>query len=235
MRVIGPVFSIGLVFCLCWGLGSDHVQSQQKQEASQAVAESKSENQQRTTEFPQYGYNNEVNILAEGWIPVTDQYGKRATRTLQDGVRKQPVSDVKFEIVWTSPTQYGGNYSIPELHDGKDVLETDYPSAPRFFERTIKCPYEKQLDVSIPDTPYSFYLLDGKVSSYFHDNKKDVIWRFNSKDIDPVFKRMKSISVSSKKIEFMAPGGDMVEFLTIDFSSRETSPTIRTWREFHGP
>lgn len=184
--------------------------------------------------FPDHSYDNGTNFLTEGWIPVTDNLGKRAVWSAPDrkpGEEKIP--DVKFEIVWTMPEQSSWNYSVPELHDGKGLYKSQFPSTPLFFERTLKA--KTILSVNIADTPYSFFILDGAVSPYFYDSKKAVIWRLNGTEMDTLFHRMNSISASSGKLSLSAAGGDMAEFLTVDYSSQNAAPAIRYWRRFDGP
>ena len=108
------------------------------------------------------------------------------------------------------PSQHSWNYSVPELHDGKDIFETEYPSTPLFLERKLKA--KTVLEVAIPDTPYSFYILDGRVSPYFYDSEKAVIWQIKSDELEKEFRQMGSISVSSKQMKLTMPGGDMAAF-----------------------
>lgn len=234
MNFIRSTLSFNLLAAVVCLIVNHSSYSQPKENETKKEASEHSKPEQTEREFPAHGYND-VNILSEGWIPVTDNYGKRATRFPSDGERKEPLPDVKFELVWYSPFAEDEEFFIPGLHHGQGLYKSEYPSIPLFFERKHNISYDKLLEVSIPDTPYPFYILDGKLSPYFHDGKNDVVWRLNSKDMDTLFARMKSISVSLRKLELVAPGGDVAEFLTIDFSSRNKSPAISTWRGFDGP
>ena len=62
--------------------------------------------------------------------------------------------DAELRIVWTSPNQFGWNYFVPDLYGGKDVFHTDYPSANLFLKKKLGA--RALIEVSIPDTPYSF-------------------------------------------------------------------------------
>ena len=189
----------------------------------------------RTTEQPETrGYRNSVNHLRERSIRVTDDQGKPTVRDPADSATDdKAIADVKLEIVWTQPTQFGWNYSIPELHGGKDLFDTEYPSTPRFLERKLAA--KTYLEVSIPDTPYSFYMINGRASEYFYDAEKSVIWRLKSEVLTDLFRQMRSISVSSRRMSFTTPGGDMAEFLVVDFSDRQNSPSVKYYIHYHGP
>ena len=86
----------------------------------------------------------------------------------------------------------------------------------------------------LPDTPYSFYIINGKVTPYFYDSEKSVIWQLNSVDLNQVFNDMRSIEASSKKIQFAAYGGDMAAFLVVDFSDKLKSPKVTHWVRHDG-
>ena len=180
-----------------------------------------------------HGYDNGVNRLHERRLKVTDDQGKLAVRDPADSEPGgEKFKDVQLKIVWTSPSQHSWNYCIPELHGGKDLYETEYPSTPRFLERKLGA--KTFLEVSVPDTPYSFYIINGHVSPYFYDIKKDVIWYLKSADLEKEFRQMTSISASSKRIVFSAFGGDMAVFLVVDFSDRENSPKVKYWIRYDG-
>jgi hypothetical protein len=185
------------------------------------------------TKTKPHGYENSVNRLSEGPLAITDKEGKPAMRdSAQDDSGAKPISTGKLEVVWTQPTQFSWNYYIPELHGGKDIFETKYPSTPLFLKRKLGA--KTQLEVSIPDTPYSFYIINGKVTPYFYDSEKSVIWQLNSVDLNQVFNDMRSIEASSKKIQFAAYGGDMAEFLVVDFSDKLKSPKVTHWVRHDG-
>ena len=145
----------------------------------------------------------------------------------------KPIPNAKLEIVWTMPSQHSWNYCLPELHDGKDIFETEYPSTPLFLERKLKA--KTVLEVAIPDTPYSFYILDGRVAPYFNDSDKAVIWQIKSEELEKEFRQMGSISVSSKQMKLTMLGGDMAAFLVVDFSDRKRSPKVQYWIRYDGP
>jgi hypothetical protein len=134
----------------------------------------------------------------------------------------QPMKDVELKIVWTSPSQFEWNYVVPEIHHGKDQFKTELPSERIFLEKTTNG--KTFLAVRVPDTPYEFEIIDGRVSPYFMDREKNVMWRVSG--MDQEFRGMGSISLSSKKITFIAEGGDIVTFLDLDFSNREDGPHI---------
>ncbi|MFT5301347.1 MAG: hypothetical protein ACI814_002150 [Mariniblastus sp.] len=46
---------------------------------------------------------------------------------------------------------------------------------------------------------------------------------------------MKSVSVSSKKIEFSAGGGDMAMFLKFNLADRENSRKVKYHERYDGP
>ncbi len=172
--------------------------------------------------------------LYERRLKVTDNEGKPAVHDApHDKPGRAKFEDVQLEIVWTSPSQHGWNYSIPELHGGKDWRQSEYPSAFRFLERKLGA--KTFLEVSIPDTPYSFYIINGHVSPYFYDVKKDVIWRLKSVELEKEFRYMVSISASSKSIVFSPLTGDCAIFLVVDFSDRENSPNVKYWIRYDGP
>jgi hypothetical protein len=175
------------------------------------------------------GYTNKVNRLSERRLDITDGAGKPAT----SGQPKKAIGPGRLEIVWTDPEQYGWNYCLPELHGGKGITETDFPSLLVFFEKKLNA--KDIIDVAIPDTPYRFFILDGKVTPFFWDSEKDVIWHMNGTDLNKAIRGMRSISVSSKKIRFSAGGGDMAAHAIVDFSDRDNSPRVQYIERFHGP
>lgn len=196
------------------------------------AAEAETPNAKKTT--TQRGYTNSVNELHERILQITDDQGKPAVADPVDSKPGgKPIPHAKLEIVWTMPSQFSWNYSLPELHDGKDIFETAYPSAPLFLERKLKA--KTVLEVAIPDTPYSFYILDGRVAPYFYDSDKAVIWQIKSDDLEKEFRQMGSISVSSKRMKLTMPGGDMAAFLVVDFSNRKRSPRVQYWIRYDGP
>ena len=177
---------------------------------------------------------NSVNELHENILQITDDQGKPAVSGPVDSKPgEKPIPDAKLEIVWTMPSQFSWNYSLPDLHDGKDIFETEYPSAPLFLERKLKA--KTVLEVAISDTPYSFYILNGRVAPYFYDSDKAVIWQIKSDDLEKEFRQMGSISVSSKQMKLTMPSGDMAAFLVVDFSNRRRSPKVQYWIRYDGP
>ncbi len=166
-------------------------------------------------------YENEVNHLREGDINLKGRDQLREHHGVQLNDRMQ--------IVWTSANKVDWNYCVPELHE---ALNPEYPSKRLFWKKKIKA--KTYLEVSIPDTPYYFYIVDGQFSSYFYDSKKDVIWRLNSAALESAFKGMRRCSTSSKTLEFLAGGGDYAEYLIVDFSSKENSPIVTYRFEYHG-
>jgi len=98
-----------------------------------------------------------VNEFHDKILQITDDQGKPVVRDpVNSKPGAKPMPDAKLEIVWTMPSQHSWNYCLPELHDGKDISNTEYPSAPLFLERKLKA--KTVLEIAIPDTPYSFYI-----------------------------------------------------------------------------
>jgi len=178
---------------------------------------------------PNRGYVNNVNRLFERSLKVKDDQNKPAVRASD----RRPMPDVELKIVWTSPDQFGWNYCLPELHGGKDLFHTDYASTPLFLEKKLGA--KTSLEVSVPDTPYSFYLINGRASGFFYDSEKSVIWELKSEELEKEFHVMRSISATSKRIVFEAPGGDCAEFLIVDFSDRDSSPKVQCYMRYDGP
>jgi hypothetical protein len=178
---------------------------------------------------PTRGYENKVNRLAECRISVKDKSGQPAVH----GQERKTIGDVQLKIIWTEPNRYDWNYCLPELHGGKELLNTEYPSIPVFFEKKLRA--KTILEVSVPDTPYAFYIVDGKISPFFWDSEKAVVWHLSNAALERQFDFMSSISVSSKTIKFTAPGGDMASFLVVDFSERLNSPKVKYYERFDGP
>jgi hypothetical protein len=169
-----------------------------------------------------HGYSNKVNRLVERRLDVTNRHGTPAVRGMESRADPQPMKDVELTIVWTSPSQYDWNYVVPEIHHGKDLFNTELPSERMFLMKTTSG--TTFLGVRVPDTPYEFEIIDGRVSPLFMDHEKNVMWRVSG--MDQEFRGMGSISLSSKKITFIAEGGDIVTFLDLDFSNREDAPRV---------
>jgi hypothetical protein len=173
-------------------------------------------------------YDNKVNRLAERRLAVTDNHGKPAAR----GQGGPPIGDVDLKIVWTWTQQFSWNYVLPEFPGGKKAFESDYPSKSLFLKRKMGA--KTILEVFVPDTPYSFFIINGQPSPYFEDSEKSVIWQLSGTELEREFREMGSISVSSKTIKFIAGGGDMLAFIEVDFADRQTSPKVKYWEEYHG-
>jgi len=94
-----------------------------------------------------------------------------------------------------------------------NLLETEYPSEPLSLEK--KLGVKTYLSVSIPDTPYGFYILNGQVSPYFIDTEKEVIWHVKSSHVESSLHDMRTISTSSRRVVFSAPRGDMAAFFVV--------------------
>lgn len=183
---------------------------------------------------PAPSYQNKVNRLGEGRIAVTDNLGKPAIYVdLDHGWKRKPLGNAALKIVWTETTQWEWNYILPEFPGGKEAFGKKYPSKLLFLEKTAKA--KTIMDVSIPGTPYAFYLINGHPSPYFYDSEKDVIWELESVLLARQFKGMRSISVSSKVIEFSAGGGDMRAYLVVDFSHPRELPEVKYYEEVHLP
>jgi hypothetical protein len=175
------------------------------------------------------GYENSLNRLVERRLEVKDDQGKPAVRDFNGAT----FQELELTIVWALASQYNWNYTVPELHGGKNPLETEYPSEPLFLEKKLGA--KSYLSVSVPDTPYGFYILDGQVSPHFIDTEKAVIWHVKSAELERAFHEMRTISASSKRIVFSAPGGDMAASLAVDFSDRENSPKVSYHKRYDGP
>jgi hypothetical protein len=183
-----------------------------------------------TSEKPRTrGYSNGVNRLVERRLVVKDDRGKPAVRDW----RGRPIGDVDLRIVWTQPTQYDWNYCLPELHGGKDLFHTVYPSGAWFLERRLGA--KTIVAVSVPDTPYAFYIINGRVSTFFLDSKKGVIWELWGEALAEEARGMTSVATSSKRIQFSAAGGDMAAFLVVDFADRENAPAVSFHVRYDGP
>ena len=158
MKLYGHGCLVVVIVSALHGCGEQPGQQRPKKVGSQTTKATASASLANDTTEPSEtrGYTNSVNHLRERNIRITDDQGKPAVRHPADSTTgDKTIADVKLEIVWTQPAEYSWNYSIPELHDGKDLFETDYPSTPLFLERKLKA--ETYLEVSIPDTSYSFY------------------------------------------------------------------------------
>jgi hypothetical protein len=175
-----------------------------------------------------YAYDNKVNRLAERRLAVTDNHGKPAAR----GNGGPAIGDVDLKIVWTGTHQFSWNYVLPEFPGGKKAFESEYPSESLFLKRKVEA--KTILEVLVPDTPYSFFIINGEPSPYFEDSEKWVIWQVNGLELEKAFREMRSISVSSKTIKFIAGGGDMRAFIEVDFSDRQTSPKVKYWEVYDG-
>ncbi|HEV8068341.1 MAG TPA: hypothetical protein VGP76_11440 [Planctomycetaceae bacterium] len=169
-----------------------------------------------------HGYSNKVNRLVEQRLDVTNRRGAPAVRGMGSRPDPQPMKDVELKIVWTSPNKYDWNYVVPEIHHGKDLFTSEFPSERMFLEKTTNG--KTFLVVRVPDTPYEFEIIDGRVSPFFMDREKGVMWKVSG--MDQEFRGMSSISLSSKRITFIAEGGDIVTFLDLDFSNREDAPRV---------
>ena len=179
------------------------------------------------------GYDNGVNRLHERRLKVTDKEGKPAVHDAPGTeLRGKEFDDVQLKIVWTEPLQFSWNYCIPQLHGGKGLYQTEYPSTPYFLERKLGA--KTFLEVSVPDTPYSFYIINGRVSPYFYDSKKSVIWHLKSMELAKQFRQMRTISASSKRIVFSPFTGDCAVFLVVDFSDRKEPPKVKYWIRYDG-
>jgi hypothetical protein len=161
-------------------------------------------------------------------VRLKDEQGKPAVRESD----RRPMPDAELRIVWTSTHQFGWNYCVPELHGGKDLSHTDYPSANLFLEKKLGA--RALIEMSIPDTPYSFYVINGHVSPFFQDSEKNVIWELKNGDLEKAFGQMRSISATSKRIVFCAPGGDMATLLIVDFIDRKSSPKVQYYVRIDG-
>jgi hypothetical protein len=179
-----------------------------------------------TQHFTGHAYENSLNRLAERRLAVKDNMGRPAVSSYD---HSRTIPEVELKIVWTLASQYDWNYSVPELHGGKNLLETEYPSEPFFLEKKLGA--KAYVSVSVPDTPYSFYILDGRVSPYFIDGQKSVIWHLKSADLERAFHDMTTVSTSSRRTTFSAPGGDVVTYLIVDFSNRDDSPKVTYYDE----
>jgi hypothetical protein len=169
-----------------------------------------------------HGYLNKVNRLVERRLEVTNRRGTPAVRGMGSRPDPQPIRDVELKIVWTSPNKHDWNYVVPEIHHGKDQFNTELPSERSFLIKTTNG--KTFLGVRVPDTPYEFEIIDGRVSPFFLDREKEVMWQVSG--MDQEFRGMGSISLSSQKITFIAEGGDIAAFLDLDFSNREDAPHI---------
>ena len=145
----------------------------------------------------------------------------------------RPIGDVELKVVWTEPTQYDWNYCLRELHGGKDLYHTEYPSETLFLERKLGA--KTLVAVSVPDTPYSFYIINGRVSNFFLDSKKSVIWELRGEGLAEQTRQMTSVAASSKRIQFSAGGGDMAAFLVVDFADQVNAPVVTFHVRYDGP
>lgn len=176
------------------------------------------------------GYKNKCNRLIEYQLDVKDEHGKPAVIGFTD---PHKFHGANLKIIWTEASQYSWNYCLPELHDGKNLFETAYPSIPVFLKKKWRA--KKSLSISVPDTPYSFYVIDGEFVPLFHDSEKDVLWQMTGEDMLKAFEGMRTVSVSSRKITFAAGGGDCATFLIVDFSDRDKSPAVTYYTRYDGP
>jgi hypothetical protein len=169
-----------------------------------------------------HGYSNTVNRLFERRLEVTDRRGQPAVRGTGSLAKPQPIKNVELRIVWTGADKYEWNYVVPEIHHGKNGLNSEIPSESVFLQKALKA--KAVVGVRVPDTPYEFELIDGRASGYFMDREKNVMWQVSG--LDAEFRRMDLISSSSKKVTFVARGGDIADYLDFDFSNREDAPRV---------
>lgn len=172
------------------------------------------------------GYDNGVNRLIERQITVKDNKGNPARR------HETLIGTVDLKIVWTYTTEWGWNYCLPEFPGGKEAFKETYPSTPLYLERKVAA--QTVLHLEIPETPYSFCILNGGVAPYFIDSKKSVIWHLGSTEVEKTLHGEWSISTSSKVMKLGMGGGDMASFFVVDFSDPQESPSVTYYEEYHG-
>jgi hypothetical protein len=229
-RAWGAILGFAAMVCLqgCGGgvaTSTDLASLAQSQQQKPSLASPPIAREDRSL-APQ-GYRNSVNHLVERPLQVTDSLGKPAVRGQGSTLRPAPIQDVELKIVWTARQQRGGDYAVPEIHHGKQSPQREFPSENTFIIEGLRA--KTFVDVRVSETPYSFLILDGRPSGYFHDREKSVVWHL--KGLDNEFRGMRSISTSSKKITFIAEGGDIVEYLIVDFSNREDAPRVQYYVE----
>jgi hypothetical protein len=175
------------------------------------------------------GYRNRVNQLEERSIKILDERGAPAVL----GPTRQPIGSAELVIAWTYTTQYEWNYRLPEFPGGAEKFEAEYPSVRRYLDKQAGA--KTLLDVAVPDSPYKFYVVNGRPAPYFLDGEKRVLWQVKDDLLAQAWSGMSSISVASKRIKFWGGGGDSAAWLEIDFSEPEKAPRIRYDERYDGP
>jgi hypothetical protein len=170
------------------------------------------------------GYTNDVWVMTEGEILVTDPDGQPVDLHTK---WRHRVGHVRLRIIWTDNIDYGWNYTT----NATPRKEGSPASMRSFLEEHLAGRTVVWTD--IPRTPFKWATINGRFAAVVWDTAKDVLWKLEG--LDQAVGKSDTIKVLDRQVTLSTSGGDMATFIKLDFSGGASGIRVQYWERHDGP